>query len=207
MEIKQKSIFTYLAAYLSLIIPTPGRFVFGMTLMLELVILMFFGTLISIGIEKLKLKELKTVIILFSMLVITVIYRQIFILLQPEVILTLGFTIYLVPISTFLISFLFKTENLPIKDLLTKSTLRSVKFALCGILFFLLRDILGFGTFTFFGPNHQIFEKVLFNEDSVGILSFLATIPGALLLSSLITYFHLTVKKKFTILENVSKVN
>ena len=47
--------------------------------MLELVILMFFGTLISIGIEKLKLKELKTVIILFSMLVITVIYRQIFI--------------------------------------------------------------------------------------------------------------------------------
>lgn len=203
---KQKSIFTYLAAYLVLLIPTPGRFVYGMTLMLELVVLMFLGTLISIAIDKLKLKELKTVIILFSMLVIAVIYRQIFIMLQPEIVLTLGFTLYLVPISTFLISFLFKPHNFENKEFIVKSTWRSVKFALCGLIFFLIRDILGFGTFTFFGPKHQIFEKVLFNENSVGILSFLATIPGALLLSSLITYFHLTIKKKFTILDNVSKV-
>ena len=203
---KQKSIFTYLAAYLVLLIPTPGRFVYGMTLMLELVVLMFLGTLISIAIDKLKLKDLKTVIILFSMLVIAVIYRQIFIMLQPEIVLTLGFTLYLVPISTFLISFLFKPHNFENKELIVQSTWRSVKFALCGLIFFLIRDILGFGTFTFFGPKHQIFEKVLFNENSVGILSFLATIPGALLLSSLITYFHLTIKKKFTILDNVSKV-
>ena len=140
------------------------------------------------------------------MLVIAVIYRQIFIMLQPEIVLTLGFTLYLVPISTFLISFLFKPHNFENKELIVKSTWRSVKFALCGLIFFLIRDILGFGTFTFFGPKHQIFEKVLFNENSVGILSFLATIPGALLLSSLITYFHLTIKKKFTILDNVSKV-
>ena len=203
---KQKSIFTYLAAYLVLLIPTPGRFVYGMTLMLELVVLMFLGTLISIAIDKLKLKDLKTVIILFSMLVIAVVYRQIFIMLQPEIVLTLGFTLYLVPISTFLISFLFKPHNFENKELIVKSTWRSVKFALCGLIFFLIRDILGFGTFTFFGPKHQIFEKVLFNENSVGILSFLATIPGALLLSSLITYFHLTIKKKFTILDNVSRV-
>ena len=174
---KQKSIFTYLAAYLVLLIPTPGRFVYGMTLMLELVVLMFLGTLISIAIDKLKLKDLKTVIILFSMLVIAVIYRQIFIMLQPEIVLTLGFTLYLVPISTFLISFLFKPHNFENKELIVKSTWRSVKFALCGLIFFLIRDILGFVTFTFFGPKHQIFEKVLFNENSVGILSFLATIP------------------------------
>ena len=57
---KQKSIFAYLAAYLVLLIPTPGRFVYGMTLMLELVVLMFLGTLISIAIDKSKANKQNT---------------------------------------------------------------------------------------------------------------------------------------------------
>lgn len=195
---KSKSFFLYLAAFLVLLIPSPGRFVYGFTLMIELFFLTTLGTLVLILIKKLKLIELKTVLLLFSLIVITVIFRQIFILLYPEVVLTLGFIIYLPAISTFLICFLSERQEFETNE----NIIRAVIFFVFGTLFFLFRDVVGYGTITFFGKHHQIVEKVIFNSEQIGIFSFLASVPGALLLSALITFLHLTVRKKFKIISN-----
>ena len=56
--------------------------------------------------------------------------------------------------------------------------------------------------FTFFGKNHRIFEKVLFNPNKVGIFTFFATIPGALVLTSLIIYLFLVLRNKFRIISS-----
>lgn len=204
-KMKNKSIFIYIAAYLAIIIPTPGRFVYGVTLMFELVLLMLLGTLISNLIEKTIIKELKTVIMLFSLISITTIYRQIFVLIQPEVILTLGYLIYIVPSSLFLIGYLFNNENKEFIDVLKINMIQVTKFALCGLLFFLLRDIAGYGTFTFFGAKHQIFEKVIFSTDNIGVFSFIATIPGGLVLSSCIIFLHLMIRSKINILQKADR--
>ena len=199
---KSKSFFLYLAAFLVLLIPSPGRFVYGFTLMVELFFLTTLGTLVLILIKKLKLVELKTVLLLFSLIVITVIFRQIFILLYPEVVLTLGFIIYLPAISTFLICFLSERQEFETKQLIIENIIRAVIFFVFGTLFFLFRDVVGYGTITFFGKHHQIVEKVIFDSEQIGIFSFLASVPGALLLSELITFLHLTVRKKFKIISN-----
>ena len=199
---KSKAFFLYLAAFLVLLIPSPGRFVYGFTLMIELFFLTTLGTLVLILIKKLKLVELKTVLLLFSLIVITVIFRQIFILLYPEVVLTLGFIIYLPAISTFLICFLSERQDFETKQLIIENIIRAVIFFVFGTLFFLFRDVVGYGTITFFGKHHQIVEKVIFNSEQIGIFSFLASVPGALLLSALITFLHLTVRKKFKIISN-----
>ena len=199
---KSKAFFLYLAAFLVLFLPSPGRFVYGFTLMIELFFLTTLGTLVLILIKKLKLVELKTVLLLFSLIVITVIFRQIFILLYPEVVLTLGFIIYLPAISTFLICFLSERQDFETKQLIIENVIRAVIFFVFGTLFFLFRDVVGYGTITFFGKHHQIVEKVIFNSEQIGIFSFLASVPGALLLSALITFLHLTVRKKFKIISN-----
>lgn len=199
---KSKAFFLYLAAFLVLLIPSPGRFVYGFTLMIELFFLTTLGTLVLILIKKLKLVELKTVLLLFSLIVITVIFRQIFILLYPEVVLTLGFIIYLPAISTFLICFFSERQDFETKQLIIENIIRAVIFFVFGTLFFLFRDVVGYGTITFFGKHHQIVEKVIFNSEQIGIFSFLASVPGALLLSALITFLHLTVRKKFKIISN-----
>lgn len=199
---KSKAFFLYLAAFLVLLIPSPGRFVYGFTLMIELFFLTTLGTLVLILIKKLKLVELKTVLLLFSLIVITVIFRQIFILLYPEVVLNLGFIIYLPAISTFLICFLSERQDFETKQLIIENIIRAVIFFVFGTLFFLFRDVVGYGTITFFGKHHQIVEKVIFNSEQIGIFSFLASVPGALLLSALITFLHLTVRKKFKIISN-----
>ena len=68
------------------------------------------------------------------------------------------------------------------------------------LLFFLLRDMAGYGTFTFFGPHHQIYEKVLISPENLRFFSIIASIPGALILSSVLLFIHIFVRNKFDIL-------
>ena len=70
------------------------------------------------------------------------------------------------------------------------------------MIIFLIRDIFGYGTFTFFGKNHFIYEKLLFNENSVGIFSLLASIPGVLIILGIIYFIFIQISKKIDILKN-----
>ena len=67
---------------------------------------------------------------------------------------------------------------------------------------FLLKKTFGYGTFTFFGKGHQIFEKVIISPDNLGFFSLLASIPGALIFSSVLLFIHIFVRNEFDILFN-----
>ena len=75
-------------------------------------------------------------------------------------------------------------------------------FTLGGMMIFLIRDILGYGTFTFFGKNHFIYEKVLFDSNKIGVFSLLASIPGVLVILGIIYFLFIQFSKKFEILKN-----
>ena len=199
---KQKSFYIYVAAYLAILIPAPGRFVFGITLLIELLLLMFVGIFTNLLIEKLKLQPFKTIVLMFVLLTVTVLYRQIFIIFQPEIILTLGFTLYLPTLSLFLIGFLLDEANKSLKENLLLLLKELIFFILSGLVYFLIRDIFGYGTFTFFGPNHQIYEKILFAPDKIGIFTFFATIPGALFGEGIYLYLHFVIKQKIKVISN-----
>ena len=199
---KQKNIYITIVAFLAILIPTPGRFVYGFTVIFEMALLMVLGTLLDELIKKLKLTHLKTVLLMMIILFISVFYRQIIVILHPEVALVLGFVLYLPPISLFLMGFLYRNNDLPLKNRLLKNSILILTVIIFGLIFFLIRDILGYGTFTFFGNSHQIYEKVILTSDKLGIFSFLASIPGSLMLLGLFLYLHIFVNQKINIIKN-----
>lgn len=196
---KNKSTYIFISAYLALLIPTPGRFVYGLTLMLELLLLTCVGLLINALINKLKLEKIRTVIFMTTMVSFTVLYRQIFIIWQTELALTLGYLFYLPAVSLFTIGLLYKENDKSMAQRAKYCFTNVSIFCLIGLLLFLFRDIAGYGTFTFFGANHMIYEKVLFVGNDTGIFTFFASIPGALVLAGVFLFVWTIIKNKFLI--------
>ena len=199
---KQKKSFMYIASFLALTIPCTGRFVFGCTLMIELFILEILGILLNSLVTKLKFNEIRTYFVMFFMIAITILYRQILVLTYTEIALSFGFLIYLPTVSVFLTHTLFTDFEEPLADRIKANLLSTLMFSISILNFFLFRDIAGYGTFTFFGRNHRIFEKVLFNPNKIGLFTFFASIPGALVLTGLVIYFVLILKNKVRIISS-----
>ena len=172
---KRRSVYVLIATILAILVPSPGRFVYGVTLVIELNLLMLVGTLANSFIRKIKLDEMNTLIVMIMIIATTILYRQIMIMLWPEVMLTLGFLIYLMPVSVFLFGYLFTNREQPLKERLKLNMFHVLTYSVYAMLFFLLRDIAGYGTFTFYGTNHQIYEKVLISAEKTGFFSIFAS--------------------------------
>ena len=196
---KQKKSFMYIASFLALTIPTTGRFVYGFTLILELIILETLGVLLNSLVSKLKLNEIRTYFVMFFMIAITILYRQILVITYTEIALALGFILYFPPVSVFLTHTLFTEYDEPLAEKMNRNLLATLVFSFFILLFFLFRDVAGYGTFTFFGRNHRVFEKIILNPENVGIFTFFASIPGALVLTSLTIYLFLFLRNKMRI--------
>ena len=109
---KRRSIYVFLATTLAILVPSPGRFIYGIVLVLELNLLMLVGTASVSLIKKIKMEEMMTVCVIMFLLATTILFRQIFIIFQPEIILTLGFIIFLIPVSLFMMGYIFSdSEN------------------------------------------------------------------------------------------------
>lgn len=201
----KQSTYTYIAASLAFLVPFPGRFVYGVVLVLELFLLMLIGTCVSSVASKIKLENITNVLSLVALTAFTILYKQILILTQTEVAMTLGFLIYIPTVSSFIIGYLYNLKEKPLTERLRVNMWGVVKFSIFSLLFFLFRDVFGYGTFTFFGKKHLIFEKVIFDSDYFSVFSFFATIPGALLLVSVILFVNLYITKKIRIVSSVEK--
>ena len=199
---KQKKSLMYIASFLALTIPSTGRFVYGITLVLELLLLETCGILLNSLVTKIKLGQIRTYFVTFFIIAITILYRQILVLTYTEIALTLGFLLYFPPVSVFLTHTLFTDFEEPLNIRLKNNILITLMFSLVILIFFLLRDIAGYGTFTFFGRNHRIYEKVIFPANKIGIFTFFASIPGALVLTSLCIYLFLFLRNKMRIISS-----
>ena len=202
----RKNIFYILiTAYLALLIQTPGRFVYGLTIMIELFLLVLVGTLSISLIKKIKLEEIASLILMTILIAFTILFRQILAITYSEIALTLGYILYFPTLSIFLLNNLFIIKSESLKVRLISNVKSSMIFIVLGLLFFLFRDIAGYGTFTFFGKNHNLYEKVLFITDKIGIFSFVASIPGALIMSGLLLLMISFISKKIKIIKNVEQ--
>lgn len=204
---KKYSTYMFIAAFLSIIIPTPGRFVYGFTILLELFLFTIIGTVFNSLFPKLKINELKTFLLLMTLITLSILYRQIFIIVQTEVAFILGFLFYIPPLSLFLITILIEDSNESFINQLKQNLKLSAIFCISGLLLFLFRDIISFGTITFYGKNHMIFEKIIFDSDITMLFSFCASIPGILILSGSVLLIIKIVKTKITSIQNLERQN
>lgn len=203
---KRRSIFVLAASSLAFLIPPPGRFIYGLVLVIELNLILLLGTLAYTISKKIKLESIKSPFIYFIVIATTILFRQILILIQPEIALTLGFVIYFIPISLFIIGYLFSNEDKASSSRIKFNFKHTITFSIFALLFFLVRDIFGYGTITFFGSDFSIVEKLIFSEDSISTFSVIASIPGALILTSIIIATHILLRNKINIIK-VSEEN
>lgn len=188
--------FVYSVAFLSLTIPPQGRFIYGLVLVLELLILEAAGTLINALVTKLKFDEIRSYFVMSMMICITMLFRQILAITYPEIILTLGYILYFPAVSSFMLYYIFSGMDEPLPKRLNYNLKKTFKFSIAILLFFLFRDIAGFGTFTFFGKNHTILEIIILNPDRIGLFMFFASIPGAIILVGVMIYLYILFKNR-----------
>ena len=199
---KQNKSFMYIASFLALTIPSPGRFVYGLTIIIELFLLEILGILFNSLVTKLKLNEIRTYFVMFCLIAVTILYRQILVFTYTELALTLGFILYLPTVSVFLTHTIFSDIEDKLSEKIKTNLIRTSIFSFSILIFFLFRDFAGYGTFTFFGKSHRIYEKVLLNPEKIGIFTFFASIAGALVLTGLSIYLFLFVRNKMRIISN-----
>ena len=192
--------YVYMATTCSLVVLAPGRFAYGLILVIQMCLLMFFGTLFRSLIRVLKMEKMSSTIMLSFLIFFTIFFRQILILLMPVAALQLGFLMYLLTVSTFITAFLFDSDVLPLVEELKLNMFQVMLFSIFGLLFPLFRDIIGYGTITMISSKGVI-EKVLFDKYDVSILSFVASIPGALILAAVILVFYTLLLKKVIIIK------
>lgn len=190
----------YMIATCSLVVVAPGRFVAGLLLAMELVLLLIFASLFRNLLKFLKLGLLFIPSLLLFIVFGTMFYRQILLLWMPDIALQLGFVIYLPAISPFSTVFLFDEKDLSVKDEI-QAVIKPALIAACyTIVFSLVRDVLGYGTITLPGIG-RMNEIVLFPSQNITSFTFLATIPGALVMSSLFLALYLAIERKIKILK------
>ncbi len=200
-----KVVYFFLAAALSILIPAPGRFAYGVALLLIFNFQIVTGLLFSRLINKLQLNSLKNALMAMEIIASTIFCKQVLVFICPVMALTLGFVVYLPALSATIIDFLFKENEHSLKKDVTLKMLLSGSFSLCALLFFLIRDIFGYGTFTMIAYKHIAVFSLFAFDKQISASSFLATIPGALLLLAFFFFVYVAVKNNYIVLKRSSQ--
>lgn len=188
--------FIFIAASFALLVSAPGRLAYGLVLIVEMNLLVLASASFAAFVRRFEFGNLRKVVMLLFVIFATVLFRQILILFSPVIALTLGFVIFLPPVSVFLFGNVF-AENTPIPS---DALRQSLVFSAFALVFFFLRELLGFGTISFPMPN-GIGEARFFDARSTAFCSLFASVPGALLLVVLCMAALLTVQRKMNIIE------
>lgn len=193
---KKNLYFIFIAASFALLTASPGRLAYGLPLIIELNILMAAAGAFHSFVRKIDMGSLSDILTVSFIVFLTILYKQILILYSPVIALTLSFCIYIPALSVFLLASVFQGQT----NDASNNYEPTLWFSAFALLFFLLRDILGYGTISIPVPN-GIKESYLFNSYDTAFLSFFATVPGSLLILLLCMSFLLTVQLKMNAIE------
>ncbi len=178
----RNTIFMYIAVSLVMLVPVPGRLYYGIPVIVVLNLLMAATTLFSKLMDFLRLYAIKPASVLLMLVGMTVLARQFLILYSPVTALTMGFIFYMPAVSVLMLGRFFDNRGMAWRTALAGNMRESGLFSIYGLVFFLLRDIVGYGTISFPVPSGIVKLEL----PSIAYFSpfvFWASIPGALVLA------------------------
>lgn len=197
-----KLAYYYIASSLAILVPVPGRFAYGLVLLVLFNIQMILASVVFHVVEHLNLQVLRNSIIAFALIAVTIFYKQLLVIFCPSAALTLGFCIYLPALTSAVIEFFFTEYKKGIKAHLALTMKKSLVMSAFCLVYFLFRDLAGFGTFTF-----PVWKKIAvfhlpFNPETASASVFIATIPGSLVLISALLSIYLVFCRKMKIIHD-----
>ncbi len=190
----KKNTLLYIITNIAIFIPAPAFVGYGLILILGLIVVfsssIFFGSYI----ESLD-KEYRMPLLLIGAGIITTLYHQAISFFSPAIGLTLGFIIYLIPLSIlgFDAVLVIKTDTSKQKQ---KESFKILAvLSLLSLFFFILREFLAFGTISYptMSGIEMIQLPITFFE---GFAFFWSSIPGALVIVTLFMVFLPLLQKK-----------
>ena len=117
----------------------------------------------------------------------------------------MGFIIYMPAIAVLMLGRFFDNRGMQLKMALSGNMRESGFFSIYAFVFFLLRDIVGYGTISFPIPS-GIFKLELPTLSYFSPFTFWASIPGALVLSGLLLAALSFIRKYCGILERSAQL-
>lgn len=205
MKKSELSFFTTLS--LAMLVPVPGRLAYGIILILLLNVLVLTGILFKKLFSIFYSGELQNVILCALMISICVLFRQFFLILFPLQTFILGITIFMPVLTSFVLGRLYVNRNLSVAAELKASLKSSTGFSLFSILFFALRDIIGYGTLSF--PSGTGISEIKLFDIASSEVSFLgmfwASVPGALILIAIVILVVASINRNLNIIESLNR--
>ena len=192
---KTNKIYFYIAANLAMFIPIPGRFAFAVFVAIQFSMQMLLLTLLSHALKKIKLETLKTSILLIETVAFTILFKQLLTIYCPIAALTLGFSMYLPALTPVIMQFIFDDEGKDLIYQLRKNMAKSLTMGIFMVLYFLLRDIFGYGTIAMPMWKKIFYIHLPYNLQRTNATIFLATIPGSLIFISIILATALKIRQ------------
>ncbi len=204
---KKSELSFFITLSLAMLVPVPGRLAYGIILILFLNILVLTGILFKKLISFFFSGELQNVILCALMISTCVLFRQIFLILFPLQTFILGITIFMPVLTSFVLGRLYVNRNLSVAAELKASLKSSTGFSLFSILFFALRDIIGYGTLSF--PSGMGITEIKLFDIASSEISFLgmfwASVPGALILIAIEILVVASINRNLNIIESLNR--
>lgn len=200
---KKNSLYSFIALSMSLLIASPGRFAYGIFIILAFLFFTICGTLVRQLIKILKMENLQQFLIPAVLIALTLIFRQLVIFYSPVISLVNGFVIFMATACSYVITRLYIKETGSLKDEMILNLKEASIFSAFAVLFFLFRDILGYGTILLPVPS-GVFEVVIFETEITYMGAFFASIPGAICLFAVCLFVFASIQKKLQIFDSIS---
>lgn len=141
---KQKSLF--FIASLSILVPATARLGYGIVLLLGFVLINIFSAFLFMLLKKLNIENFELPLKIFSIIAITIIFKECVRYYSPIISFNVHFSLYLLTFNSFL--FLMQSEDkgsVSIVYLLKQS----FKFFVFGLVFFMIREYAAYASISF----------------------------------------------------------
>ncbi|MBP5587252.1 MAG: hypothetical protein J6X37_00800 [Treponema sp.] len=198
--------YVFTAISFALLVAAPGRFAYGIIICFELFFLVPSGFLFSFLLKKLMLHEMNSIVTVLGLIFSTVLYKQIIMAMYPLIALQMSFVFYLPAVSSYMIGIIYKNIDVSTKVSVIDNLKVTGYFSVLALIFYAVRDIFGYGTFTLPSSN-GLYEKVFLDKDTISWGTFFASIPGALVLVCIAILVFIYVQNKFKIIKRIEDSN
>ena len=188
--------FLFTASCLSLFVPVPPRFAYGLVLVLCANIIVFSVILLHAFGNYASLTKGKTLFSLIGTMGITVLLYALLTLWSPLTAFTLGFIIYLIPVSSVISDTVFAPQPFSLRDEMRKGAKLSLLISSLGLSFFALRELFSYGSLSLPARTGLRILWIFGNFRSSPVF-FWSAIPGALILLALLLTVLMFVYRRY----------
>lgn len=188
----------FTTAILSFIVPLPSRFAYTLIMLVTVNFVMLSGTALKMFIGKLDLQNLETPLLIIFMISMTLLFKQLIILFSPIIALTIGFVIYLAPVSSFLTGHILEPKENYMSNMFAVNMRNSGILSGIAALVSIVREFLAYGSFSLpFRDGIHIYKYPFVKSDTLSF--FFSTISGALILTGIVVALFFFINRKIEI--------